>query len=152
LRIYRRPSNFIYTLAPKTSLSYDRAHAGTRGWYLQPKMGIVTDGATTRSFVHSLHAERGRQCARPLEKSWSSRLGDSATQRGHNMSKAAVASDELRPIVIRREIRPRPLLAIRVRARPGEEAVLRVLEDGDPGGGFGVLEPLYSISTHIPTC
>ena len=62
----QKTKQFIYTLAPKTSLRIP-ALTLRRGWYLQPEMGIVTDGATTRSFIDSLHAERGRQDARPVE-------------------------------------------------------------------------------------
>lgn len=51
-------------------------------------------------------------------------------------------SDIFRPVVVRREVGSGPLLAVGVFARAREEAVLGVLEDGDPRGGFGVLEPL----------
>jgi len=52
------------------------------------------------------------------------------------------SSHELRPVVIRHEWRSGPLLAVHVYNVAGEEPIVGVLDYGDPGGGFWVLEPL----------
>jgi hypothetical protein len=55
------------------------------------------------------------------------------------------SSHELRPVVVRHERRSGPLLAVHVYDVAGEEAIVGVLDDGDPRGGFWVLEPLKRI-------
>jgi hypothetical protein len=54
----------------------------------------------------------------------------------------AESSDQLGPVVIRRDRRPCPFLAIYIHALAGQKAIMRVLEDGNPRRRLGVLEPL----------
>jgi hypothetical protein len=49
----------------------------------------------------------------------------------------------LGPAVVGSDRRAGPALAVGVLADAGEEAVVCVLDDGEPGGGFGVTEPLF---------
>ena len=49
----------------------------------------------------------------------------------------------LSPAVVGSDRRAGPALAVGVLADAGEEAVVCVLDDGEPGGGFGVTEPLF---------
>lgn len=55
---------------------------------------------------------------------------------------ALPCSNKLWPVIIWHQIWSCPLLAIRIRAFASEEAVLRLFENGEPGRGFRVLEPL----------
>jgi hypothetical protein len=64
------------------------------------------------------------------------------TARGVGSKFEAESSDQLGPVVIRRDRRARPLLAIHIHALAGQKAIVRVLEDGNPRRGLGVLKPL----------
>lgn len=81
------------------------------------------------------------------------RLREKTTQQGRTgegtvlSTLMGLSSDELRPIVVRREVWAGPFLAVGICACPCEEAVLGVFEDGYPGGGFRVLEPLGCFSS-----
>lgn len=76
----------------------------------------VAGECSSRHDMASAHASSGRR-----------------SRREGNASFVSMGSDKLGPVIVRRKIRPCPLLAVWIRSGPGEEAVLGVLEDGDPG-------------------
>jgi hypothetical protein len=47
--------------------------------------------------------------------------------------------DVLRPEIVGHELRAGPVLAVHIGSLAREETVVGVLDDGKPGGGFGVL-------------